>query len=959
MKRFTFVLFLLLICFSVVADPVDLKRAKNVAMNYYKFYAPSEISDYSITDWFENQSNGSTTLYTFVFKSGGFVIVAADDASIPVVGYSFSSPAPRNTTNVAASQWLGNVSTEVDRLRKLKASNIETKKQWDNILAGKFKKGTNDIDPLIQTKWNQDEWTNLYCPAFAKGPGGRVYAGCVAITMGQIMYYYKFPVQGIGSKSYTPAKHPEYGTLTANFGTTTYNYANMPIESAAATTEQTTAVSTLIYQAGVAVSMNYNSDDKGSSGASSYNVPNALTTYFNYDQSSISLKIKSNYTDQAWIDMLRAELDARRPFYYSGDDGTSGHAWVCDGYKSADNTFHFNWGWGGSNDGFFVIGSLNPDQNNFNLNNNVVIGIKPGNANLVCRFDVSNTNYATGFGKGEAVPITVNMIKGTATKIDLYIDDAKVSEAAANTLTYSWNTAGSKPGIHAFKAVAAGEQGTAYAQSAIALSAWNKQATTFASPNRLVDQIHIVNDNVAWAKAVDATNADNHVREFTKTSNGGTTWTTGQVSFAGSNSYDIANIVAVSDQTAWACMYPYSATGYGYIVKTTDGGSTWTKQTTADFTNSFANWVYFWNENDGVCMGDSYNNEFFLFTTSDGGTTWNKVAKANYPTILADEAGTVNLFDVVGNTIWFGTSKGRVFKSTNKGHNWTASNVGLGGVQTHVSFKDDKIGFAWGSSESIEYSIKKSTNGGTSWTAFSPGENFNSLNLEFVPGTASTWVSGGGNGSSISYDDGITWTEIDNTVDYGYVKFLNPKTAWAGGYNSSATNGGIFKWEPLKYNVKFIAKNSAGAVMPNVKFDFNGESKNTDANGEVSFANVIMGSNLVAQYAKEGTVSYSHTFDVVKADVTVDITIWMTGVDEKTADASILLYPNPASSQIRLYNATGSKCQLYSINGQLLTSFTANSDDYLIDISKLAKGNYLLRFEKENKTYTRRFEVVR
>lgn len=157
--------------------------------------------------------------------------------------------------------------------------------------------------------------------------------------------------------------------------------------SSSSSTAQKTAVATLTYHIGVAIEMDY-----GVSGSGAYtfeygqNLPsaeNALKTYFKY-KNTLHGEFKQYYTDAQWLDMLRADLDLSHPVIYSGSDTSGGHCFVCDGYNN-NNQFHFNWGWGGYCDGYYTIGSLNPNPGGtggnatytFNLNNGAVFGIEP------------------------------------------------------------------------------------------------------------------------------------------------------------------------------------------------------------------------------------------------------------------------------------------------------------------------------------------------------------------------------------------------------------------------------------------------------------------------------------------------------------------------------------------------------------------------------------------------------
>jgi photosystem II stability/assembly factor-like uncharacterized protein len=194
-------------------------------------------------------------------------------------------------------------------------------------------------------------------------------------------------------------------------------------------------------------------------------------------------------------------------------------------------------------------------------------------------------------------------------------------------------------------------------------SQWIKQNTGFSRPSRGISQISIVDANTVWAAAYNGVSNTNRIQEFTKTVNGGSTWTPGNITFTNSDLYGIANIHAISSQVAYAAMYPTLANG-GYVVKTTNGGTTWAIQSSADFSNSWLNFVHFFDANNGICMGDPMASpyEYKIYSTTNAGTTWTQVNVANIPGPTNNETGIVNQFDAYGNSIWFGTTLGRVIE---------------------------------------------------------------------------------------------------------------------------------------------------------------------------------------------------------------------------------------------------------------------------------------------------------
>jgi hypothetical protein len=382
MKRIVTTLLLSLFLLTTLsAAPVDRETAQRAALQWMRQHAEasSELQAVDAMHVFEHR--GQDAFYIVNMQPRGVVIVSADDLAVPVLMYSSDDrydgtlpPALRGMLEAIAEDLAAAIAAGVEQP-------AQTAAMWEELLGGDGRRsafygggmGVMAVSPLLSTTWNQTFPYNKDCPTTSTGgSGGHVYTGCVATAMAQVMKYWDFPATGVSSHSYT---HSTYGTQSANFGNTTYNWSSMPNSvSASSSTAAKNAVGQLMYHCGVSVEMDY-----GPSGSASsiYYSRQVMPVFFRY-KSSISYRSRGNYSASAWLSMITTELNAGRPLLYRGSkqNGTGGHAFIIDGFTGSDY-FHMNFGWGGYLDGYFYLNAITPGSNTFNYNQAMVIGIEP------------------------------------------------------------------------------------------------------------------------------------------------------------------------------------------------------------------------------------------------------------------------------------------------------------------------------------------------------------------------------------------------------------------------------------------------------------------------------------------------------------------------------------------------------------------------------------------------------
>lgn len=305
-------------------------------------------------------------LYVFANGESGYIIVSADDVAAPLLGYSDSGVFNANKVSPQLRYWLDFYASEIKYAAEHPNAAPYSAAQRPNRAA---------IAPLVKTQWNQSAPYNNDCPMYE---GERSVTGCVATAMAQAMKYHNWPEKGKGSNSYTSNGQ----TISLDFSTITFDWNNMTdTYGAASTAEENAAVAKLMYACGVSVDMDYTSDE---SGASSMEIAPALYKYFDYSP-AMTQPQRAFYGLIDWENMVYGQLEQGLPVLYGGQSNEGGHQFVCDGYSS-DGYFHFNWGWAGESDGYYLLSALDPmtqgiggSTTGFNYDQGIVINMQPAN----------------------------------------------------------------------------------------------------------------------------------------------------------------------------------------------------------------------------------------------------------------------------------------------------------------------------------------------------------------------------------------------------------------------------------------------------------------------------------------------------------------------------------------------------------------------------------------------------
>ena len=319
--------------------------------------------------------------YAFNLTGGGFIIIAGEDRAAQVLGYSDKGQFDIKHLPYGLQGLLNGFKQEIEYLQTYEGDDLIPAPQSFNAGSG--------VDPLIKTTWGQEDPYDLQCPVYQ---GLYCAVGCIATAMAQVMKYWQYP-ESCGSLSryycnkirqYVPALPAttfDYSLMLNSYCHWDWNTSELIQDTY--TDAQAQEVAKISRYCGQSVNMGYHPDG---SGATTSNQRDAMVNTFGYRSSAQYVQKSgwsSSYTTAQWEAMMKTELDAGRPILYAGNDsgGGSGHAFICDGYNS-DGLFHYNFGWYGTCDGWYVSTALDMvhrsgEECHFNSGHEMVIGVQP------------------------------------------------------------------------------------------------------------------------------------------------------------------------------------------------------------------------------------------------------------------------------------------------------------------------------------------------------------------------------------------------------------------------------------------------------------------------------------------------------------------------------------------------------------------------------------------------------
>ena len=416
-----------MISLQALAGNVSPTDARLTAKNYFNQYvakssgtlrAPA-LADMTLVHTEGSAIAGINDYYAFNVAGGGFIIVSGEDRAVPVLGYSDHGRIDFNNLPAPLKDLLDGYKAEIEFLRSYDGDDlVPTPASFTAGGVGRT------VGPLITSTWGQEMPYYLQCPIYR---GEYCVVGCVATAMAQVMNYWQYPTDLPSQSRYycydigayvqaLPATTVDYSLMLDSY--CHWDWDKSELVQDTYTDAQAQEVAKLGRYCGQAVEMGYSPEG---SGAYTDNQLSAMKL-FGFTNSALYTKSYgwwggNNYTTEEWEAMIKTEIDAGRPILYSANDPSAGgHAFICDGYNG-EGKFHFNMGWYGTCDGWYVSTTLSMvhrdgESLNFSSGHEMITGIQPP---VYCTInaeslDANNDLLIVGSGvmNSQALNVTLN-----------------------------------------------------------------------------------------------------------------------------------------------------------------------------------------------------------------------------------------------------------------------------------------------------------------------------------------------------------------------------------------------------------------------------------------------------------------------------------------------------------------------------------------------------------------------
>lgn len=329
-----------------------------------------------------------------------------------------------------------------------------------------------------------------------------------------------------------------------------------------------------------------------------------------------------------------------------------------------------------------------------------------------------------------------------------------------------------------------------------------------------INEIAILDEQTAWAISAPSRFNSGQTPYLLKTTDGGQHWSSQPI--APFTNYSGLDLHVFDAQTALASIS--GDTGDGALIKTEDGGDTWSLDHISDACGGY---IHFFNEQDGLLIDNGA-----IEITQDGGASWQ--SPNSLPEIAAGDIPNIQFSgqhydEAFGDHFWYvGSANQKLFRTTDRGLNWES--FPTPGDFNSIAMKDALNGLAveTGTFNTSLYfdstTIYRTQDGGETWEVLTAlSDTLTILQIEHVTNSESSYV-----GTSIynastcfSNDDGATWTFIDENFNANVVRFYDHQTGWcAKAWANEGYEPVIYKWNGAPFPELMV--NTQDQPAPNI-----------------------------------------------------------------------------------------------------------------------------------------------
>lgn len=334
-----------------------------------------------------NRNNGRNgiVLYEVETSSGQSVLLSGSRACLPILGTYKGSVLTDDSIPCGLDFMLNYYMERIDSSFTHYDYPLYYEDEWQKLINGKAPLAPKDspVAPLLKSSWkqkypNNEVYADAYNVEIVPGSGcSHCRAGCVAVAMGQVLYYWQHPIL-----SFELTEQFDWCSMADSLVTTEPGYEN-----------KRDAIAYLLKECGESVDMDYGCE---SSSANLGDASDALRNNYGFHEHTV-WRQKWAWWD-GWEDNVIDDLSRGWPVIYGGQRKFfgGGHAFVCDGYDGG-HLFHFNWGWGGkynAPDFYYTLRDPNPKgDTNYHYWQEAIFNARPANDQELCNAHLNLSDF--------------------------------------------------------------------------------------------------------------------------------------------------------------------------------------------------------------------------------------------------------------------------------------------------------------------------------------------------------------------------------------------------------------------------------------------------------------------------------------------------------------------------------------------------------------------------------------